>query len=419
MGLELQHVNLIDGTGKLIQDAIVVTDGSRITAAGPRAGTAIPPGTRDVIDATGMTLMPGLWDLHAHLHGQGEADEHIRHRYLNETNAYLAVILAENGRRTLEAGFTTIRDMGAPNDINIDVSRAIADSILKGPRVIPVATIDMTYLRGSADVHGTHGNITGPVEAQRLAREKIAAGAEVIHVKATGAAYGQYGPQVQILSEEEMRGAIAEAHKLGKRTTAHACGSAGMKNAVKAGVECIEHGQWLYEDPELIKMMADRQVAWVPTLMNNVTKLDIMRESQAKGVKSGLADYVEKRVVHMVEPHRRSFEKAMEAGIPCPIGTDVGAPFTPNGTNARELEMYVRYGASPMQAIELATRVSAQVLRMSDWIGTVEPGKEADLLLVKTDPLKDIRTLQDKNNIALVIQGGQIVIDRRDGAVQG
>ncbi|MCZ7571252.1 MAG: amidohydrolase family protein [Ardenticatenaceae bacterium] len=416
MSLILKNSNLIDGTGRVVPDAVVATAGSKIVAAGPAAEVHLPEDGAEVIDLHGMTIMPGLIDLHVHLHGQGEADEVTRMRLLTETDAYQAVILAENARRTIEAGFTTIRDMGAPKDINIDLSRAVRDGILKGPRIIPVCTIDMTKLPGAFDVHGTRGNVTGPVEARRAAREKIAAGAEVIHVKATGALYGKFGPHTLILSVEEMQAAIEEAHKLGKLSTAHACGAAGMKNAVIAGVQCIEHGQWLYADDELVQMMAERRVGWVPTLMNNFVKLAKLREAEATGTKSGLADYVEKRVVHMVEPHRRSFERAMEAGVPAPIGSDCGAPFTPNGTNALELEMYVKYGATPMQAIEAATRVAAETLQIDDQIGTIAPGKEADLIVVSDDPLRDIRVLQNHENICLVIKGGKILVDRRNSA---
>jgi imidazolonepropionase-like amidohydrolase len=367
----------------------------------------------EVIDIGGMTVLPGLIDLHVHLHGRAgsDADPHL----LTKPNAYLAVILAENARRTLEAGFTTIRDMGAPNDINIDLARAIGDRVMKGPRVIPTATIDMTELPDSHDVHGTRGGITGPDEARKMAREKIMSGAKVIHVKATGAGFGKYGPKVLILSVEEMQAAIEETHKLGRGTTAHACGSVGMKNAVIAGTHCIEHGQFLYEDDELIHMMVDRRVGWVPTLMNNPAKIAKIREARAHGKASGLPEYVEKRIPEMVEAHRRSYERAMEAGILVPLGSDCGAPFTPNGTNAVEMEFFVNYGATPMQAIEAGTRIAAEVLGMSDRLGTIEPGKEADLVVVKKDPLEDIRVLQKHENILLVIQAGQIVVDRRNG----
>ena len=419
MSLVFVGRKLIDGKGKQINEAVIVVDGSRIVAVGPASEVAVPEGAERVIDVGEKTILPGLIDLHVHLHGQGEAEQGLRDRYLNESDAYQGVVLAENAHRTLEAGFTTIRDMGAPNDINIDISRAVSDGILSGPRIIPVSTIRMTTTPGGHDVHGTKGGVTGANEARTRARQNIAAGAEVIHVVATGASFGQFGPLTLNLTMEEMKAAIEEAHKLGKKTTAHACGSKGMKNAVLAGVQCIEHGQWLYEDLELVKMMADRRIGWVPTLMNNPAKLEKMKEASAQGGRSGLPSYVEARVPAMVEAHRRSYEVAMEARLLVPLGSDCGAPFTPNGTNAKEMELFVRYGATEMQAIEAGTRVAAEVLGMGDRFGTLEPNKEADFIVVNGDPLKDIRLLQQKENIVMVVQSGKLVIDRMSEHAKG
>jgi imidazolonepropionase-like amidohydrolase len=405
--------NLIDGTGKQLSNASVVVEGSRIVAVGPAAQLADSEKQGTVIDISGMTVMPGLIDLHAHLHGQGEAEQSVRDRLLTETDAYQAVVLAENAHRTLDAGFTTIRDMGAPGDVNIDIGRAVRDGVLDGPRVIPVCTIRMTTRPGGYDVHGTKGGVTGALEAQSMARQKIAAGAEVIHVVATGASFGQFGPHTLLLTVDEMAGAVGEAKKLGKTTTAHACGAQGIKNAVLAGSQCIEHGQWLYADKDLIKIMKDQGVAWVPTLMNNPAKLEKMKEAAARGGKSGLPPYVEERVPEMIEAHRRSFEVAMEAGLRVPLGSDCGAPFTPNGTNAKEMEFFVRYGATPMQAIEAGSRIAAEVLGIADKAGTLEAGKEADLIVVDGDPLKDITLLQEVKKIAMVVQAGKVVRDRR------
>jgi imidazolonepropionase-like amidohydrolase len=414
MALIFKGGTLIDGTGKFTENATVIVQGSKIVVAGVERRVTWPEGeATKVINAEGMSILPGLIDLHVHLHGQGEAADSVRSRLLNESEAYQGVILAENAHRTLEAGFTTIRDMGAPNDVNIAISRAVNDGVLKqSPRIVPVATIRMTTLPGGYDVHGTRGGVTGPQEARRTTREKIAAGAEVIHVVATGASFGQFGPHTLGLSVEEMHAALEEAHKLEKKTTAHACGAQGMKNAVLAGTQCIEHGQWLYADGELLKMVVDRRIGWIPTLMNNPAKLEKMKEAQAKGGRSGLPAYVETRVPEMVDAHRRSYEIAMQSGVLVALGSDCGAPFTPNGTNAVEMEFFVRYGATAMQAIEAGTRLAAEVLGLENLVGTLEAGKEADLILVSGDPLKDIRILQDKENIKMVVKGGEVLIDR-------
>lgn len=412
MAVTLRGGRLIDGTGRQQGDASVVLDGSKIISVGPSAARA--QHKEDItIDVSGMSILPGLIDVHVHLHGQGEAEQSSRDKLLKETDAYQAVILAENAHRTLDAGFTTIRDMGAPGDVNIDISRAIRHGILEGPRVIPAATIRMTTLPGGMDMHGIRGGVTGPIEARSMARQKIVAGAEVIHVAATGASFGQFGPHTLLLNIDEMAAALSEAQKLGKRTTAHACGAQGMKNAVLAGSQGIEHGQWLYADPELIELMQSRGVAWVPTLMNNPAKLKNMEEAAARGKPSGLPAYVEARVPEMVEAHRRSYEVAMGACLRVPLGSDCGAPFTPNGTNAKEMEFFVRYGATTMQAIEAGTRVAAEVLGLENQIGTIESGKEADVIVVDGNPLEDITILQDINRIVLVIQSGKIVRDRR------
>jgi imidazolonepropionase-like amidohydrolase len=267
------------------------------------------------------------------------------------------------------------------------------------------------------DDWGTHGaeppGFTGPVETRKGARQKIAAGAEVIHVIAGGAGYGKYGPKMLTLTVEEMAAAIEETHKLGRRTTAHSNSAPGMKNAVLAGTQCIEHGQFMYEDDELVQMMVDRRVGWVPTLRINYNELEHIQAAKARGDRSTYPDYLEARITAMIEPHRRSYEKAMAAGVLVAMGSDMGAPNPRGGKHAFELEMFVKYGATPMQAIEAATRVAAEVLRIEDRYGTIEPGKEADLVWLKADPLQDIRVLQDRANVVLVIQAGRPVVDNR------
>jgi imidazolonepropionase-like amidohydrolase len=177
-------------------------------------------------------------------------------------------------------------------------------------------------------------------------------------------------------------------------------------------VQCIDHGGYLCEDSELIEMMAERQVGFVPTLSVVTAKVEKIREAQARGGKSGLPEYVIKRTLHELEPHRRSFEMTRAAGVPVAFGTDCGAPFTPNGENAIEMEMFVRYGATEMETIQAATSVAAQVAGLEDKLGTLEAGKVADIVVVRKDPLLDIRVFQDKSNIALVILDGGIVVDR-------
>ena len=422
MTLVLKNGNLIDGTGKVVRDAVVVIEGSTITAAGPAAEVRVPEGENEVIDVAGMSIMPGLMDLHDHLHGDAsefvDGTPHDRFgemvNFTEDHDAYLAILMVENARRTLEAGFTTIRDTGAPRDLTIDIARAERDGLFVGPRILYCATIDITFPPGKKQVHGVvGGNITGPVEAVKAVREKIGSGADWIHLIATGAGAGLFGPEVLLLTVEEMEAAAQETHKLGKRVTVHANGSKGIRNAVIAGADNIDHGSYLHQDDDLIKMMAERRVGYVPTLMVSIMKRVKKLEAEARGEKSGIPEYWLRRELERIEDWRRSFEKAMEAGVPVAIGGDTGAPYMVHGKNAIEMEQFVKYGASEMEAIEAGTRVSAEVLGMEDRLGTVEAGKEADVIVVKEDPLKDIRVLQEKENIVLVIKGGEIVVDRR------
>lgn len=424
MALVLKNGDLIDGTGKVVKNAVVVIEGSTITAVGKAQEVTLPEGENEVIDVGGMTIMPGLMDLHDHL--WGDTSEFImiggvpHDRFGEEVtiaedhDAYLAIFMAENAKKALGAGFTTIRDTGSPRDMTIDIARAERDGLFVGPRMLACATVDITFPPGKKQVHFTEGgNITGPVEAARAVRVKVGSGADWLHLMVTGAAAGFWGAEDHLLTFEETQAATEEAHRLGRRVTANACGPQGMKDAVLAGVDCIEHGTHLGEDDEVARMMVDHGVGWVPTLYVSIAKKEAADDAEARGEESGLAEYWLKRELELIELWRRGFEKAMEAGVLTGIGTDTGAPYMIHGKNAKELEIYVRYGMSEMGAIEAATRVNAEILGMADKIGTVEPGKEADLVVVKKDPLKDIKVLQEMDNISLVFKGGKIVADRR------
>ena len=219
MCIVLCNGTLIDGTGKVQSDATVVIDGATISAVGETAQVEIPPGKHEIIDVAGMTIMPGMMDLHDHLHGDasGIPDGTAHDRFgemihlIEDRDAYQAVLHAENARKALAAGFTTIRDTGSPRDITIDIARAERDGILVAPRIFYCATIDMTYPAGKKQVHGVvGGNITGPVEAVRAVREKVGLGADWIHMNATGAGAGMYGPEVELLTLEEMEAAAED-----------------------------------------------------------------------------------------------------------------------------------------------------------------------------------------------------------------
>jgi imidazolonepropionase-like amidohydrolase len=334
--------------------------------------------------------------------------------FTEDSDAYLTLLMVRNAQRALDAGFTTLRDTAAPRDLTIDIARAQRDGLFVGPRILYSATLHSTYPAGKERPHGTiGGDITGPVEAVRVVREKLGMGADWINLMVTGAGAGQWGPETLLLTSEEIRAAVEEAHRLGKRVSASACGSNGIREAVQAGVDCINHGTHIGQDEDVIQEMAERGVGWVPTLGVSIAKKEEADRAAAAGERIGLPQYWLAREVEMIDLWRRGFEKAMEAGVPTAIGSDSGAPYMPHGRNARELEIFVRYGATEMQAIQAATLVAAQILGMADSLGTVEPGKQADLCVLKENPLEDIRALQRTENIVLVMKSGRVVVDRR------
>jgi imidazolonepropionase-like amidohydrolase len=422
MSLVIKNGTLIDGTGRKVQDATVVVEGSIITAVGGTHDSVIPAAGSEVIDVSGMTVMPGLIDLHDLLHGDGseslDGTPHDRFgeqvSFTEDSDAYLTLLMVHNAQRTLEAGFTTIRDTAAPRDLTIDIARGERDGLFAGPRILYSATLHSTYPAGKKRPHGTvGGDITGPIDAVRAVRQKLGSGADWINLMVTGGGAGQWGPDTVLLTAQEMKAATEEAHRLGKRVSASACGARGIREAVLAGVDCVNHGTHLGEDNDLIKMMVDRAVGWVPTLGVSIAKREEAERVAARGEKVRLPEYWLAREVELIDLWRRGFEKAMEAGVLTAIGSDSGAPYMPHGRNAWELEIFVRYGATEMEAIRSATSLAAKVLGEANSLGSVEPGKQADLTVVREDPLKDIRALQRSDNVVLVIKAGKIAVDKR------
>lgn len=384
-------------------DQDVVIDGERIVAVGPNAGARVAADR--TLDGSGATLLPGLIDCHVHITASAAPDYPLR--ALKELVPFQALRGAANAAQLLRMGFTTVRDLGATGYSAIALRQAIQQGLLPGPRLL-AAGHSLTVTGGHGDsyfrpeVHVERpGIINGPAEAARAVRQEIKLGADAIKLLVTGGVMTD-GSDVGALqwSEEELAAAIGTAHRLGRRVAGHCHGAAGAKAAVRLGLDTLEHGTLL--DEEALELMAERGTFYVPTLVAG-------RQIAERGTEAGIPEYAVRKARQVVDAHRRSVRLARELGVRIAFGTDSGTPFNPAGANAVELVYLVEAGLTPAEALRAITLGAAEALGLADELGTVEPGKLADLVLVDGDPLADVGLLRDPGRIRAVLQGGRLV----------
>ena len=408
----IHNATIIDGSGgePLADGALLIRD-DRIAAVGP-ARDIQPPGDATELDAAGGYVLPGLIDTHVHVMYEGFDLEELANRPFS-LNFYLA---ADRMRRTLEAGITTVRDAGGAD---LGIKRAQEQGLISGPRLqISVSALSVTGGHGDdwslcgseMDIFPAHpgrpsGLCDGVDEARKRVRQVLRAGAEVVKVSTTGGVLSPTDhPAHTQFSPEELEVIVKEAAYRGKRVMAHAQGAQGIKHAILAGIRSIEHG--IYLDDDVIQLLLEHQTFLVPTLLAPLAVLETAAES------GKMPEYGVRKAREVIDIHRESAAKAYRAGVRIAMGTDSGVGR--HGTNLRELGLLCDIGMTPMEALVATTRVAAQCLGWEDRLGTLEPGKLADLVITRTDPLADIRALEDKANLALVMQGGAVAVDRRD-----
>ncbi|MEP6883376.1 MAG: amidohydrolase family protein [Gammaproteobacteria bacterium] len=376
---------------------ITIVDG-RIAAVGAQ-GAAIPSGARR-IDLTGMTLLPGLIDMHTHITSD---PRYGGYRALEFTDNFWTVVGVANARKTVEAGFTTIRNVGSSNYDDVAIKQGIEQGFVPGPRIVPA-----TYAIGATGGHcddtefppsisvPTPAVANGAVDIRATVRKLRKYGAEVIKFCGTGGVLSKtdtVGGQQYDLAE--MKALIDEAHMLGLRVAVHAHGTAGINDAIRAGVDTVEHAS--LADAESFAL-AKQHGTWF--------SMDIYNDDYilAEGEKNGLfKESLEKeRMIGLKQ--RQTFQAAVKAGVKMVFGTDAGV--YPNGNNARQFATMVKWGMTPMQAIQAATANAAEALGRSADVGAIAVGRYGDLIAVSGDPLTDVTTLQ---SVAFVMKGGDLV----------
>ena len=384
--------------GRVIQHPqITVTDG-RITAVGA-AGAPAPTAARRV-DLAGMTLLPGLIDMHVHLTSD---PRYSGYRGLEFTDSFWTVVGVANAKKTLEAGFTTVRNVGSGNFDDVAIKQGIDQGIVIGPRIVP-ATYAIGATGGHCDETSLPPSVTvatpavanGPEEIRATVRKLHKYGAEVIKFCGTGGVLSKtdaVGAQQYDLAE--MRALVDEAHMLGLRVAVHAYGTAGIKDAIRAGVDTIEHAS-LADDEAFA--LAKQHGTWFS--MDIYDDDYILAEGEKNGVFKESLD--KERVIGLKQ--RQTFQAAVKSGVKMIFGTDAGV--YPNALNARQFVTMVKWGMTPMQAIQAATANAAEALGRSADVGAIAVGRYGDLIAVAGDPLGDVTTLQ---NVAFVMKGGDIV----------
>jgi imidazolonepropionase-like amidohydrolase len=387
-------------TGNYVANpAVLIGDDGRIHSVGSLASIQAPAGTK-TINLAGETLLPGLIDMHVHLNSLAEIGGYEGLKY---TDSFWAAVGPRNARKTLDAGFTTVRNVGSPNFDDVGLQQAIEGGWVEGPRIVPA-----TYLLGATGGHCDDTNglppslekpgpgiVSGPEDAREKVRWIHKHGAEVVKICATGGVFS-LGDSVgaQQMSLEEMKAIADEAHMLGMKVAAHAHGDEGIRTAILAGIDTIEHAS-LASD-ETIRL-AKQHGTWFDMDIYNDDY--ILATGTANGPEQESLD--KERAIGLKQ--RQTFQRAVQAGVKMSFGTDAGV--YPHGDNGKQFAKMVQWGMTPVQAIRAATSDAAVALGRSD-VGVIEPGRYGDMIAVRGDPTSDVTLLE---HVDAVIKGGKLV----------
>jgi imidazolonepropionase-like amidohydrolase len=401
----LRAARLIDGNGgPVVSNGVVVVTNDRIVAAGAEGNVAVPAGAR-VIDLGDATLLPGFIDAHVHIIGRPLSDPRSDDARVRDYPGYGAIVGVENARRTLMAGFTTVRVLGAPNFDDMALRQAIEAGTVPGPRMqnaghsfgITGGHCDENgYRPGLADADYRTGVADGADEGRKAVRYQVKYGADVIKICATGGVLSE-GDAVGATQYtlDEMKAIVDEAAKLDRKVAAHAHGTEGIKLAVRAGVASIEHGSFL--DDEGARLMTQRGTYLVPTLSAGEFVENAAKSGRLTGLRA-------EKALAAATAMRNGVRTAVRNGVPIALGTDAGVG--QHGANGHEFTLMSTWGGlTPLQSISAGTLSAAKLLGWEKSLGTLTPGKWADVVAVPGDPTKDITAMERPS---FVMKGGVI-----------
>jgi imidazolonepropionase-like amidohydrolase len=380
----LKNCRLIDGLGGCREGIDIGFTEGRISTIGENLSDDVS------YDVRGATVLPGFIDTHVHLIANAEADPTDR---MKTSDEYLVLTAHKNAMTSLRSGFTTLCDKGSRNTVTLQLRRAITDGVVPGARLLVCGRV-ITPTGGHS--HQTGGReADSPTECRRAAREQLKAGADLLNVMATGGVLTKGSdPNTYQFSTDEMRAVAEEAHKVGKRVAAHALSSHGIANAVAAGIDTIEHAS--LADKETIALMGEHQEPWVTTI------------SAAKhNAESSAQPWIREKAEANIRRKRLIVQYARECNVKIVLGTDAGTPRNPHGDNTDEFIYLVENGLTEIEALLAGTHHAAEALGIEADVGTIEPGKCADFVVIDGNPLEEISTL--KHRILLVFQNGEIV----------
>ncbi len=402
--------HLFDGTGDKTRDnMVIVVVGDRIQSVSPAGSVTVPAGAT-VVDLSHATVLPGLIDCHTHLGARADRYDEIYN--FKDTPFQSAFAATVNARKTLEAGFTSVRDVGSLPFLAVDLRNSINEGLIPGPRIVASGpAISITGGHGDLNNFSPQTRVSmfpaerdfqiadGVDQIRHVVRAQVKYGVDVIKILATGGVLSKGdSPGAPQFTPEELKAAADEAHMAGRKIAAHAHGTQGIKNAILAGIDSIEHASLI--DDEGIRMAKEHGTYLVMDIYNDDYIL-------GKAIEFGLPQENVEKEKKIGKLQRENFERAVKGGAKMAFGTDAGV--YPHGDNAKQFFYMVKFGMTPAQAIRAATSNAADLIGRAKDVGTLETGKFADVIAVTDDPLQNVRALE---NVGFVMKGGVIAKDQ-------